>query len=101
MTLILADVALAAGAAMNYGVYYLKEYYKYTHENAGLYDEYYVDGKDVGLTFAEKRDLIYIFLESLETSYADKNTGAIIDENYIAELTELYWRIYVFPRAMR
>lgn len=75
LTLILADVTLTAGAAMNYGIYYLKEYYKYTHENAGLYDEYYVDGKDVGLTFAEKSNLIYIILESLETSYADMNTG--------------------------
>lgn len=75
---------------VGYSHFDYKEYYKYTHENTELYDEYYVDGRDVDLTFPEeKRNLIYIFLESMETSYADENTGGIMDENYIAELTEL------------
>lgn len=83
---VMGTYALMAG----YSHFDYEEYYKYTHENTKLYDEYYVDGRDVELTFPEeKRNLIYIFLESMETSYADENTGGIMDENYIAELTEL------------
>jgi len=66
------------------------EYYKYTHENTELYEQYYVDGRNVTLKFPEKkRNLIYIFLESMETTYADERSGGAMQKNYIPELTEL------------
>ena len=37
----------------------------------------------------EKRNLIYIFLESMEVTYSDKENGGAFDVNYIPELTAL------------
>lgn len=53
-------------------------------------DTNYVDARDVELTFPEeKRNLVYLFLESMETTYADKENGGAFEEDYIPELTEL------------
>ena len=63
-------------------------------ESKGSYSEfidtYYVDPADVTITFPEqKRNLIYIFLESMETTYADTANGGAFQENVIPELTEI------------
>ena len=63
-------------------------------ESKGSYSEfidtYYVDPADVTITFPEqKRNLIYIFLESMETTYADQENGGAFRENVIPELTEI------------
>ena len=53
-------------------------------------DDNYVDPADVALKFPEqKRNLIYIFLESMETTYTDKESGGAFDQNVIPELTRL------------
>lgn len=53
-------------------------------------DENYVDPYTAALEFPEKkRNLIYIFLESMEDTYANKTAGGAFDTNYIPELTEL------------
>lgn len=66
------------------------KYYQYTHEETKLYDNYYGDARQLEVTFPEqKRNLIYIFLESMEITYADKASGGAMDENYIPELTGL------------
>lgn len=53
-------------------------------------EENYVAPENVTLTFPEqKRNLIYIFLESMENSYADVESGGIFEDNYIKELTQL------------
>lgn len=53
-------------------------------------DNYYVDPKDVEITFPDqKRNLIYIFLESMETTYADIENGGAFNENVMPELTRL------------
>ena len=50
----------------------------------------YVNPGTVKLTFPEKkRNLIYIFLESMEMTYADKENGGGFEENCIPELTKL------------
>ncbi len=75
----------------------LVEYYQYTHSRTRLYEEHYVDGKTASITFPEKkRNLIYIFLESMETTYADRESGGAMQENYIPELTELAMRNETF-----
>jgi hypothetical protein len=63
-------------------------------ESKGSYSEfidtYYVDPANVAITFPEqKRNLIYIFLESMETTYADTASGGAFQENVIPELTEI------------
>lgn len=52
--------------------------------------ENYADPKKIEMRFPEqKRNLIYIYLESMETTYADENSGGAFSENYIPELTKL------------
>lgn len=63
-------------------------------DNQGTYssfiDDNYVDPSKVNLTFPEeKRNLIYIYLESMENTYADKESGGAFEENVIPELTNL------------
>lgn len=63
-------------------------------ESQGSYSEfidtYYVDPANTMITFPEqKRNLIYIFLESMEATYADTENGGAFKENVIPELTEL------------
>lgn len=68
----------------------LKQYYEYVSLETNIYDEYYVDGRDIEIIFPEeKRNLIYIFLESMETTYTDQSVGGAFDVNVIPELTEL------------
>lgn len=53
-------------------------------------DDNYVDPRSVEITFQEqKRNLIYIFLESMETTYADTENGGAFEKNVIPELTTL------------
>ena len=53
-------------------------------------DDYYVDPASVGIAFPEqKRNLIYIFLESMETTYSDQKNGGAFKEDVIPELTKL------------
>ncbi|MCI8834900.1 MAG: sulfatase-like hydrolase/transferase [Ruminococcus sp.] len=63
-------------------------------ENKSTYstfiDDNYVDPATVELQFPEKkRNLIYIFLESMEMTYADEKNGGGFAENCIPELTRL------------
>ena len=52
-------------------------------------DDNYVYPSSVELKFPEqKRNLIYIFLESMETTYADRASGGAWDENLIPNLTQ-------------
>lgn len=53
-------------------------------------EEHYVDPSSVQLTFPqEKRNLIYIFLESMENTFADSNSCNTVVDNYIPQLTKL------------
>lgn len=53
-------------------------------------DTHYTDPADVRLEFPEKkRNVIYIYLESMEMTYADKKNGGDFPKNVIPELTAL------------
>lgn len=53
-------------------------------------EEHYVDPNTVQLTFPEnKQNLIYIFLESMENTFADPTSCDTVADNYIPELTKL------------
>lgn len=50
----------------------------------------YVEPKEERLTFPdEKRNLIYIFMESTEVTFTDRSHGGAFDENLIPELEQL------------
>lgn len=58
--------------------------------NSSFIEENYVSPYEVNLEFPqEKRNLIYIFLESMENTFADTSVGEPIFENCIPELTKL------------
>ena len=58
--------------------------------NSKLYEAHYVDPNSVEISFPEKkRNLIYIMLESMETTYLSKDLGGAMEENLIPELHQL------------
>lgn len=64
-------------------------YMKRNGADTNLYAERYVDPRDVTITSpAQKRNLIYIYLESMETIYADKASGGKQKSNLIKNLTQ-------------
>lgn len=72
------------------GHFDLVGYWNFIHEETTIYEEEYVKGENVAISFPEdKRNLIYIYLESMETTYASADVGGAMKENYIPELTEL------------
>lgn len=53
-------------------------------------EENYVSPDKASLTFPkQKRNLVYIFLESMENTFADTSIGSVTGANLIPELTEL------------
>lgn len=55
-----------------------------------LIDGFYVDPDSVDIRFPEKkRNLVYIYMESMETTYTDKENGGGFQDDYIPELTDL------------
>lgn len=58
-------------------------------EKTDIYDENYVDPQQVQLQFPKKkRNLVYIFLESTESSYFSKSIGGIEKENLMPHLAD-------------
>jgi phosphoglycerol transferase len=65
-------------------------YLKQRLDTTRIYEKYYVDPKTAKVTFPEKkRNLIYIYLESMENSYTTPEYGGVSEFNLIPELTEL------------
>jgi putative glycosyltransferase (exosortase G-associated) len=65
-------------------------YYQLAHSSSGIYEEYYISPNDVTITSdGQTKNLIYIYLESMETTYASAEDGGVQSENYISELTAL------------
>ncbi|WP_346663386.1 sulfatase-like hydrolase/transferase [uncultured Merdimonas sp.] len=68
----------------------LEDYVDSQGSYSGFIDSNYVDPAETSVTFPEqKRNLIYIFLESMETTYADGASGGAFEENVIPELTKI------------
>ena len=65
-------------------------YLENSKKDSEFIDQYYVDPNDVSISFPEKkRNLILIYLESMEITYSDQDHGGYFESNYIPELTEL------------
>lgn len=53
-------------------------------------DDHYVDPSSVSIRFPDqKRNLIYIYLESLEDTFLDQSSGGAFSENLIPNLTKI------------
>lgn len=78
---------LLVGANHYFGV---ADFIKAQFNQSYLIEEEYVDPNSVSIQFPEKkRNLIWILMESGETSAQDKANGGLFDENYIPELTQI------------
>lgn len=64
-------------------------YVKTNLSTTTIYDDYYVMPSDVDITAGEKRNLLCIYLESMEITYADEAHGGANTQNYIPYLTDL------------
>ena len=65
------------------------DYLVYTSIESSFIEEHYVDPKSVDISFTEKRNLIMIFVESLETSLFNKSLGGYWDYDVIPELVNV------------
>ncbi len=68
----------------------IPKYIKDITDVSTIFEEKYVDPELVEIKFTEdKKNLIYIFLESMETTFASEDAGGGKPENYIPNLTFL------------
>ena len=68
----------------------LVEYLVHTNAPSTLYETEYHDPAEVSVTFpAEKRNLVYIMLESMEVSYLSQEQGGALEHDLIPELYAL------------
>ncbi len=68
----------------------LPEYIRQISSTSELIENYYVDPNNVSISFPDtKRNLILIYMESMESTFASKEVGGGETENYIPELTQL------------
>ena len=66
-----------------------KYIYNVSHES-NFFEKYYVAPDEVDIKFPEKKkNLIYIFLESMETTYLSEKEGGAMEHNLIPELYQL------------
>ncbi|WP_455682834.1 LTA synthase family protein [Thomasclavelia sp.] len=71
----------------NYDIY---GYINNMIQDTDLYEKYYVDPEIANISFkSDKRNIIHLYLESVENTYADKKLGGAEKINYISELTKL------------
>ena len=87
-------VAFLAVAAFSVGYMWnrldITAYAKNQTTESTFIEDNYADPKEVELTFPEKkRNLIYIYLESMEDTYADKKSGGAFEKSRIPELAKL------------
>ena len=80
-----------------YYFYNVAVWIKCRKESSSLYEDYFVNAKNVDLEFPEqKRNVIQIFLESMETTYSTPNYNGAMKENLIPELSKLAINNYTF-----
>ena len=90
---LVAVIACGSAGRAAYEVYDeldVKEYLVSQKEESHFIEQNYVDPRTTKITFPEqKRNLIYIYLESMESTFASKGDGGGLDFNCILELTTL------------
>ncbi|MDD2370388.1 MAG: sulfatase-like hydrolase/transferase [Firmicutes bacterium] len=85
-TLIIMSMAIST-----FNLYFgVVKYIKAQSINSSFIKEHYVEPNNDIIKFPKKkRNLIYIYLESIESTFADVSAGGAYKDNYIPELTEL------------
>lgn len=87
---VLSLVILVGGVAHGVKKLHLNDLVVTYFSTSNYFEKNYVDPRKTEMTFPEKkRNLIHIYLESMENSYLSKDLGGYMDENIMPELTEL------------
>ena len=90
---LVAVIACGSAGRAAYEVYDeldVKEYLVSQKEESHFIEQNYVDPRTTKITFPDKkRNLIYIYLESMESTFSSKGDGGGLDFNCIPELTTL------------
>lgn len=90
ISLLLSVACLAGGIVYGVQQFQLQQLYNAYYAESNIIDDNYVYPKKAKLTFPEKkRNLIHIYLESLENSFLSKELGGNIETNLMPELTKL------------
>ena len=82
ITILLSIISLIYG-------FRIYDYIIYNNKTSNFIEENYVDPKKIEITFKQKRNLIVIFVESLETTLFSKSENGYFDDNVIKELYDL------------
>lgn len=85
----LACLALAGSLIYANACYNVVGYLGAKFAASSFYEENYIDPADVSITADHPKNLIYIYLESMEISYADQDAGGFQETNLIPNLTAL------------
>lgn len=68
----------------------IAEYIENQKNKSSFIEDEYINPKETNIEFAEeKRNLIYIFLESMETTYYSEKDGGLSKEDLIPEISKL------------
>lgn len=91
ISVFLSLITMIGGVSYGFNKLQLQKVVKAYFSSSTYLADNYVDPRDVKITFPEKkRNLIHIYLESVENSYLNKELGGHMDVNLMPELTELY-----------
>lgn len=90
ISVILAVAILIGGCAFGIKRFQLAELFdSYLNESTYI-EENFVDPETTNIKFPEeKRNLIFIYLESMENTYFSKDLGGYFEENYMPDLAKL------------
>lgn len=90
ISLVLALVIFVGGVAYGIEQFQLVTLYNMYYKESDFIKDNFADPREVKMQFPEKkRNLIHIYLESMENTYLSKDLGGYMDENLLAPLTEL------------
>lgn len=98
--LVISVSMLIGGCAFGITKFQLKDLFSAYFFNSSFIEKNYTAPADADLKFPEqKRNLILIYLESMENTFLSKELGGYMEENLIPELTELANEGYVFSHT--
>ena len=80
--------------------FYIIDYIKGNFQKSTFFEENYINPKNVNISFnGKKKNLIYIYLESMESTYTNYDNGGEFEKNYIPELTNLAYDNLYFSNS--
>ena len=94
---VLAAACLVSGVVYGVKEFRLQQVYNAYVAKSDIIDKNFVDPETTSVTFPEKkRNLIHIYLESMEVSFLSKELGGNCDKNLMPKLTKLADKGIVF-----